>query len=351
MDFRFDPDILDLRDGARAFLEGECPPERLRGLADGGDPLALWPRLAEMGLLGAGAAEDHGGLGLAMEDVILLCEEAGRAGLPEPFSETAAVLVPALGALAPEKLPDVISGARRGVVVHGVNPLTNHAETADFALICSEDRIILAEAGAFETQPRESIDPGRCVATVDTRGGETLLEGAAASEMSDKLAAHGAVAAAAELCGLAARMIQMATDYAQTREQFGRPIGAFQAVKHLLANAQVKLEFARPHVYRAGASLHGDTVQRNLSVAQAKIAATDAAMLAGENAIQVFGGMGYTLAVDLHFLMKRAWALAGLWGDRNAHMGCVDRLVLSGAVPIGPGETFTQDTTRSLINA
>jgi alkylation response protein AidB-like acyl-CoA dehydrogenase len=343
MDFRFDRDTLDLRDAARAFLEKENPPERLRGLAAGGDRLALWPRLAEMGLLGACVGEEAGGLGLAPAAGLLLSEEAGRAGLSEPLSETALVIAPLLGGLGPglgARLGEVVAGVQRGAVVHPLNPFANHVEGADFVLAFEPEAVRLIERDALELSPRESIDPGRALAAVSYGAGEILAEGEEARALAARAAARGAAASAAELCGLAARMIGLATQYSLTREQFGQPIGAFQAVKHLMANAQVKLEFARPVVYRAGAALEGPEDLRDRAVAHAKIAAADAAMLAGENAIQVFGGMGYTFEVDLHFFMKRAWALAGLWGDRNAHLARIDRAVLGGGAPIGPGETF-----------
>lgn len=351
MEFRFDPDTLDLRDGARAFLEGENTAERLRGLAQGGDPLALWPRLAEMGLLGASAPEAQGGLGLSGAAQMLLCEEAGRAGLPEPYSDTAAILVPALawlGGQAANQIEAICAGEQRGIVVHMLNPFANFSAGADFVLQYMPGRMVLAEQGHFVVEPRDSIDPGRKLSSITLRGGEELLTGEAADRLGDELALRGAVAAAAELCGLSARMIALATDYSKTREQFGRAIGSFQAVKHLMANAQVKLEFARPVVYRAGELLSeaGHKATR-LAVAHAKIAASDAAILATENAIQVFGGMGYTFEVDLHFFMKRVWALCGQWGDRNHHMKLVDASILGSPRRIGPGETFSNQSEHN----
>lgn len=344
MDFRFQPDTADLRDGARAFLEGENTPERLRGLPEGGDPLALWARLGEMGLIGAAAPEGAGGLALSADDCLLLSEEAGRAGLPEPYSDAALVLVPLLAKLGPEAqdpLQKLVSGAARGTLVHPLNPYSNHAQGVDFALVMTDDKIILAQANDLQVEPRAGIDPGRALSVVSAVGGVELASGENAATIQAEAAARGAAACAAELCGLADRMITLATEYSKTREQFGKAIGTFQAVKHLMANAQVKLEFARPAVYRAGGALNSAPNVRDLAVSHAKIAAGDAAMLAAENAIQVFGGMGYTFEVDLHFFMKRAWALCAQWGDRNFHLSRVDNAVLGDGAPIGPGETFS----------
>ena len=130
---------------------------------------------------------------------------------------------------------------------------------------------------------------------------------------------------AAHLIGLADRMITMAADYAKDRQQFGKPIGSFQAVKHLLANARVKLEFARPATYRAAWSLA--TAQPTVShdASMAKAMASDAADLAARVALQVHGAIGYTWECDLHFFMKRTWALSAAWGDAPTHR----QLVLS----------------------
>lgn len=344
MDFRFDPETISLRDGARVFLERENPPERLRSLAAGGDPLRLWGPLAQMGLLGACAPEDVGGLALGDDVGLLLCEEAGRACLSEPFSETALVIAPLLARLGPaarDRAAAIVAGTARAVTVHPANPFANHAEGADFALAFDAGAVRLVARDQIRPAPRESIDPGRRLAAVSLGQGETLAEGPAAQRLAAEAAARGAAAAAAELCGLATQMIALATRYSLTREQFGQPIGAFQAVKHLMADAQVRLEFARPVVYRAGAALNGPEPVRDRAVAHAKIAAADAALLAAENAIQAFGAMGYTFEVDLHFFMKRAWALCGAWGDRNAHLARIDHAVIGGAMPVGPGETFS----------
>ncbi len=109
-------------------------------------------------------------------------------------------------------------------------------------------------------------------------------------------------------------MLAQATEYAKIRTQFGQPIGAFQAIKHQLANCAVAIEFAKPVVWRAAAALQDGVATAPVHVSHAKVAATDAAMLTAETAIQVHGAMGYTYEVDLHFWMKRTWALGGRMG-------------------------------------
>ena len=145
---------------------------------------------------------------------------------------------------------------------------------------------------------------------------------------------------AAQLVGLADAMLHQAVEYAKVRTQFGQPVGAFQGLKHQLASCSVAIEFAKPVVWRAAQALEDGLDSAAFHVSHAKVAASDAAMLTAETAIQVHGAMGYTYEVDLHFWMKRSWALCGAWGDRAYHLKRVDDAVLGGALPIGPQHTF-----------
>ena len=112
-------------------------------------------------------------------------------------------------------------------------------------------------------------------------------------------------------------------------------------MKHQLASCAVAIEFAKPVVWRAAQALQDDLPSAAVHVSHAKLAATDAAILTAETAIQVHGAMGYTYEVDLHFWMKRSWALAGAWGDRAFHLRRIDDAVIGGAMPIGPEHTFS----------
>jgi alkylation response protein AidB-like acyl-CoA dehydrogenase len=138
------------------------------------------------------------------------------------------------------------------------------------------------------------------------------------------------VATAAELLGLSERMITMAADYAKERHQFGRPIGGFQAVKHLLAGAQVKLEFARPLVYGAAWALDEDVPTASRASSTAKAYASDAATEAARVALQVHGAIGYTWECDLHLFLKRAWALSEAWGSAADHRAAVLASLVAG---------------------
>jgi alkylation response protein AidB-like acyl-CoA dehydrogenase len=133
---------------------------------------------------------------------------------------------------------------------------------------------------------------------------------------------RGVVGTAAQQCGLAQRMLDMTAEYAKERKQFGVPIGSFQAVKHHLADARVALEFARPLVYRAAATL--DPVHASM----AKAKADDAALLTARAALQCHGAIGYTTEYDLHLYMKRAWVLARAMGDGRLHRNRVATAIL-----------------------
>ena len=126
-------------------------------------------------------------------------------------------------------------------------------------------------------------------------------------------------------------MIDMTVDYATQRKQFGVPIGSFQATKHHLANARIKLEFARPLVYRAAASLRDADQQAGLHVHMAKAVANDAAAIAAKVALQCHGAIGYTTEYDLHLYMKRAWALSATWGDAAWHRAHIQRAIMASA--------------------
>ena len=133
---------------------------------------------------------------------------------------------------------------------------------------------------------------------------------------------RGVVGTAAQQCGLAQRMLDMTADYVRERTQFGVPIGSFQAVKHHLANARVALEFARPLVYRAAATLE------SAHTSMAKLKADEAALLTARAALQCHGAIGYTTEYDLHLYMKRAWVLARAAGDGRVHRNRLSEAIL-----------------------
>jgi alkylation response protein AidB-like acyl-CoA dehydrogenase len=168
---------------------------------------------------------------------------------------------------------------------------------------------------------RRSVDGARHLWDLPEPGEDAvaLADGAEAGVLAREATDRGATAGAAMLVGVAERLVTMTAEYAKERVQFGRPIGAFQAVKHHLATAFVRLEFARPVVYRAALSIDEREATASRDASMAKSMAADAANLAARVALQVHGAIGYTWQHDLHLWMKRAWALSAVWGDGPWH--------------------------------
>jgi alkylation response protein AidB-like acyl-CoA dehydrogenase len=350
VDFTFTEEQRMMAAAFRELLDDVCSPAALRAAFEerSDDSAARWARIVEMGLPGALAPESGGGLGLAPSDFVLIAEEAGRAALPESIVEHAGVAVPLLAELASqspvaaELLTRAANGEARIAVSHARNPYVLDADRAGRVVVCTDDEIHLVEPAKAQLTRQPSIDALRRLFTVNAPLGSAtrIASGANAQTAARRALERGAVFTAAQCLGLTERMIAITVEYAKTRNQFGHPIGSYQAIKHHLATVQVKLEFARPVVYAAVTRV-SDLEPRALAVvSHAKLAAADAAELASRTAIQVHGAMGYSWEVDLHFYMKRAWALAGAWGDRNFHSRRVQELLLGGRLELGPDGSF-----------
>ncbi len=307
MEFAFSEDQYAFRDGVRDLLAGTCPPEAVRAAWDGDDPWDRdrWSALAEMGVVGLMAPESAGGLGMNEVDLVLLLEEAGCFALPEPLADTA-LLIP----LVPAEWQEPIAAGRIGLGVapadatHVIGPLG-----ADFIVI--GDRVY---APPDEPDEQRSVDGSRRLLRV-----EDVIDGDGVFRLTEDPFDRMAFGTAATLVGAARQLIDVTVEYAKERQQFGQPIGGFQAVKHHLASALLAVEFAAPAVYRAAWSLATDqpTVPRDVSMAKAM--AGDAAEQAARVALQVHGAIGYTFESDLHLWMKRVWALSPAWGDARWH--------------------------------
>ena len=349
MDFTFSDEQRMMSSAFRALSEELCAPERLRAVFEFRDQAAeeRWQRLADLGLFGVLLPEASGGMGLEDADFVLLAEEAGRAALPEPLVEQAGVAAPALYELASDaRAARLLEGVARGkvriAVAHPLNPYANTPHGVTHWLLSGDAAIHLLEAWQVKPTAQPSIDAARRLFGIALAADapEPLVSGSAARAIAARIANRGALYTAAQCLGLTERMLSLSCEYAKVREQFGSPIGSYQAIKHLLASLAVKLEFARPVVYAAVTRAADSDAQALAAISHAKLAATDAAQLAARTALQVHGAMGYSWEVDLHFYMKRAWALAGAWGDRSFHARRLESLVLGGAVALGPDATF-----------
>jgi len=318
-------------------LDRLCAPAAVRRVWE--DPHAhdagRWRALAELGLLGLLVPERAGGLGLDEVALVLALEETGRAALPEAVVDTALVAVPLLAGLEDRAFADPWLGRiAAGEVVVGVgcppNPWVAHADVAELLLLVDRDEIHALPRAEVRSEPLPHLDGAQRLFRVTSvpSARTRVAAGAHGRRLHAAAVDRGALGTAAQLLGVAARLIDEAVRYARQREQFGRAIGGFQAIKHMLANAQVRLEFARPVVYRAAFGVARDLSTRGRDVSHAKLVAADAATFAARTALQVHGAIGYTWEVDLHVWMKRAWALETAWGTSSWHRGRVASAVL-----------------------
>jgi alkylation response protein AidB-like acyl-CoA dehydrogenase len=317
MRFAFTPDQLALRDAVRDLLRTECPPDVVRAAwsNEHGRAPKVWSALAEMGALSVMAPEDDGGLGLSEEEAVLIGEESGYVALPEPIVDTMLVAAP-LG---------LVHGDESGAVVVPESPLTAWADSAHVIVTLAADGVRTADRSACALRPHASVDGARRLFTVERPTDAAPERPVATAALAFR---RGVLGTAAQLLGLADRMLTMTVDYANQREQFGVRIGTFQAVKHHLANARIKLEFARPLVYRAAASLAAHDGDAGVHTSMAKVQAGDAAHAAARAALQCHGAIGYTTEYDLHLFLKRTWTLEAAWGDARWHRRNVGRAVL-----------------------
>lgn len=336
MKFRFTEDQALFRDTARELLARHCGPDVVRCAYEqrAGAPTA-WKHLAEAGISGMLLPESAGGLELGLCELILILEASGYAALPEPMVETVAVAGPLLAEAGATELlarwaPKIADGsARIGLGLAG-QPFVEGADRADLLLLERGGALYAITPDQAFLTAQTSVDHARRLFTVQwAESPENLVaDGEIAARAGDRARLRATLGAAAQLIGLGARSVDLAVEYAKVRTQFGRPVGAFQAVQHKLVDAYAALAMARPLVYRAAWSLdHGDP-DVDLHVSMAKAQASDAATLCTRHALQCHGAIGYTTEYDLHLYMKRAWALSRAYGDSDHHRARIARQIL-----------------------
>ena len=310
MDFRLSDDQEALRQGIRSFCEGRFPAERLGELeGKGGLERGSWAELAEMGVFSLRLPESQGGVGLGSADAVLVFAELGRRLVPGPlvWTHLAAGLVE--GAAAGRAVVG-------GLDLLGPQPepvLVEHLEGLDALVVLRREGVFRLDPRALRATPVGTpLDPLTPVHVVPELPAGARIGG---RDEALRLRREGAALAAAQLLGIAEATLELAVAYAKQRQQFGRPIGGFQAVKHLLADMFVRQEVARAAVYAAGATLdHPDAGDVERAVAAAKLCAGEAAWKNARACIQVHGGMGYTWEVPAHYYLKRAWVLESVFG-------------------------------------
>jgi alkylation response protein AidB-like acyl-CoA dehydrogenase len=299
--FSFTDDHRLFAEGLRELLVSECTLADVRAVWDDGTghDAALWSKLDEMGVLGLLLPEAAGGFGGSEIEAVLLWQELGRAAVPGPVVEH----------MIAAPIITEINGSAPGVATLWLDgPYIAHAQIADTVLTRSG----VLSGGTAELL--DSIDGGRRLG-MWTGATEQKVAGLEGEAVFDR----AALATSAYLIGVAERMIEITGEYARQREQFGKPIGSFQAVKHLMSDALLQVEFAKPVTYRAAWSCATDQPTRTRDVSMAKAFASEAAYRASRSCMQVHGGIGYTWEADLQLLMKKSWALMRAYGDAAFH--------------------------------
>ncbi|MEU5878305.1 acyl-CoA dehydrogenase family protein [Spirillospora sp. NPDC047279] len=327
MKFSFTEDQRLLAETVGEVLDKACPPEAVRAAAGRGRPGPAWRALADVGLLGAHIAEEHGGLGLTPLDTVLAYEETGWYAVPGPLVETA-VAAPAL--MPAEQLEGIAAGAVTVSVRGAYTPYLPDADLADVLVAGTT----VAARGEVALTPHESVDATRPLFTDDLDAGAAAALGPEAGTAFGGAFDAAALMTAAQLVGLGRRLREEAVGYAGQRRQFGKVIGSFQALKHQLADVAIALEFAAPLVHRAAYALTHGAPTASRDVSAARTAASAAAHRAARTALQVHGAIGYTDELDLRLWLNRVWALRSAWGDDGLHRARLRAALLDD--PSGP---------------
>jgi alkylation response protein AidB-like acyl-CoA dehydrogenase len=339
LDFTFSPEQDALRDAVRSFLAHEAPSEYWRAMAEDERGITddLWDRIVEMGWPGLLVPESEDGLGLGLVDMTVVMEEMGRLPFPGPFFSSAVLATLAATRLdAHDQLAQLASGTTRGTValeesgggdvvdrvrsrvrrkgpdwiVTGEKPLVLDGHTADWAIVAARTEeglgSFLLEAPRGEPVP--TLDPTRKAARLVLDEQRVLPIGPRGDHTTiwRRVADDAAVMLAAELIGVSDAALELATEYAQARVQFDRPIASFQAIRHKAVDMLHKLELARVGVHYAAWASDADDPERERAAAMAKSYAAEAANFVTAEGIQIHGGVGFTWDCDAHFFFKRA---------------------------------------------
>ena len=370
-DFGYGEDQQILRREARRALESWCTLETVRKIMETpeGHDEGMWRRMAEMGWLGLAVPEEHGGSDLSMVSLATLAEEMGRALLPSPFHGTllATLLIREAGSASQRSawLPRIVSGDLKGAValaeaqsgwdlasvsatatrkgdritLAGEKHLVTDAPSADLIVGTFREpeglSLFAVEPGAagVKVSPDRLVDQTRrsgCVVFPGVEVGAEARMGAPGTALATlaRVMPRMWTALAAEMAGGMDRILAITVDYAKVREQFGKQIGAFQAVKHPLVNVMIDVEMTRSLVYRAAAAIdHAPEKAERLS-RMAKALASDAYANAAAKAVQLHGGIGFTWECDVHLFFKRAqWSKFAL-GDAAHHRKHIAGMVI-----------------------
>lgn len=349
MEFALTSEQTMIAELAGQIFAGQATSERTRAaMAGNGVDRSLWAAFAiEAGLAGLAIPEKHGGAGLGLVELAIVAEAAGRHVAAVPLIPTLGLAAPALiagGSAAQRKqwLPQLALGTATGAVADiaepqiengrltGIAPHVAHGATAHMLIVASGGDLWLATAdGRVTSEPQTSMDQTRPLARLrfDAAPAEPLADSAAARTA---IRHWGWTLIAADSLGGAEACLARTAAYAREREQFGRPIGTFQAVKHALADIAVEIEQARSAVYWAAAE-PADSPEAMLAAHAAKAVACEAYANAAATMIQLHGGIGFTWEHDAHLYFKRAQANRSWMGAPGWHFDRIAEAMLADA--------------------
>ena len=331
MNFELTDDQRAIQRTARDFLANAYPPAEVRRLAyetPRGFTDEGWAAICELGWPALLVPEEYGGLGLGVIELAVVQEELGAALAPSPFLSTVAAAAVIADAGSDEQrvrwLPALAAGEARGAVATVMDDVgwtaVPDADGADVIVVRENDAWSLVADTRAEAV--EALDSTRRLWRMRAEGDLEPLRGD-----GERAFDVVAVALAAESVGVARRAMEMAVQYAKEREQFGRPIGAYQAISHACAQMLLEVEGARSTTLYAAWALDHEPESGPLAASMAKAYASDAGWRVPASALQVHGGIGFTWEHDLHLWVKRGKANAYMWGDSRAHRDRVANLI------------------------
>jgi len=364
MDFGFSEEQEMLRSSARDFLAKEAPMTYVRKMMEDevGFTAELWKKMADLGWMGLILPEQYGGSGLDFVDLIVVLEEMGRVVLSGPFFSTVvlggvALLDGGSAALKDALLPKLASGELQvtlaqlepsgrwdadgiqlaakadggGYVLSGTKLFVPDAHTADHLVVAGRtpgssgtDGISLflvdAKAPGITTTQLKTMDQTRKLGEVVLKDGRVPADRVLGPvgqgwALLDRVIDRGKVGLCAEMCGGAQRVLEMSVDYAKVREQFGKPIGSFQAIQHKCANMLVEVESSKSVTYYAAWAVANGVAEAPLAAAMAKAYCSDAYRHVSGEGIQIHGGIGFTWEHDMPISFKRAKSSEVTFGD------------------------------------
>jgi alkylation response protein AidB-like acyl-CoA dehydrogenase len=357
MDFGLSEEQHQLKESARAFLSGECPTTFVRKVmaSDDGYPRELYDQIAKLGWTGLIVPEKFGGAGLGMLDMAMILEEGGYAAMPGPFLFSSVLAASALklggsdqlnskwltalaegkaigtvaivesaGSIDPVDIAAVATKAGAGWNLNGAKMLVPYANVADFIVVAAKGDarevslfVVDAKASGVTIRSLKNLDLTRRVSNVELKN--VPAERLAGDDLFAKLIDTAAIAVAADSLGGTERALEMAVDYSKVREQFGKPIGSFQALKHAAAEIVADVEPARAMLWYAAYAQDTGAPDASRVAAMAKARLCEIYSRGSDRAVLMHGGIGFTWEHDMHLWFKRARFNESYFGSPSFH--------------------------------